>query len=175
MTAAIFVTAYVVFEPGWLLISRLVFACALIVLFVLDLRHRILPNVITLPGIAVGIVFSLLTEPGWLSSLIGIVAGGGILLAIAESYYWLRREEGMGMGDIKMLAMIGAFLGWKLMLLTLVISCVLGAIVGLAVIATRRGTMKYALPFGTFLAIGALVASIAGDSIVNWYVSFYQI
>jgi leader peptidase (prepilin peptidase)/N-methyltransferase len=79
----------------------------------------------------------------------------------------------MGGGDVKMLAMIGAFLGWKLVLITLVLSSVAGSLIGLFVILIKRGGMKYALPYGTFLALGALVASLAGDQIVNWYVSLY--
>ena len=80
----------------------------------------------------------------------------------------------MGFGDVKMLAMIGAFLGWKLMLLTLILSSFLGSAIGLGMIAARRGDMKYALPFGTFLAVGALAACVVGDRIVNWYASFYN-
>jgi leader peptidase (prepilin peptidase)/N-methyltransferase len=80
----------------------------------------------------------------------------------------------MGFGDVKMLAMIGAFLGWKLMLLTLVLSSFIGSVVGVTMILLKRGDMKYALPFGTFLAIGALIASAVGDDIVNWYASFYS-
>jgi leader peptidase (prepilin peptidase)/N-methyltransferase len=173
VTAAVCVAAYVLFDPSLLLVSRLVFACAMIVLFVVDLQHRILPNVITLPGIVVGFIFSLFVPPGWVDSLIGIVAGGGVLLLMAEMYYRLRKEEGLGMGDVKMLAMIGAFLGWRLMLVTLVLSSFLGSVIGLGMIALKKGDMKYALPFGTFLAIGALVASVAGDALLTWYLGFY--
>ena len=140
----------------------------------IDLRHHILPNGITLPGIVVGFAFSLLTEPGCMSSLIGIVAGGGTLLAIAQGYYLVRREEGLGMGDVKMLAMIGAFLGWKLMILTLVFSSLVGSIVGVGLIASGKGSMKYALPFGTFLAVAAMAAMFVGDPIVRWYLGFYS-
>jgi leader peptidase (prepilin peptidase) / N-methyltransferase len=157
--------------------ARLVFAFALIVLFVIDLQHRILPNVITVPGIAAGFLFSLVgppDQPGWMASLLGLVAGGGSLFLLAEAYYRVRGEEGLGMGDVKMLAMIGAFLGWKLMLLTLVFGSFLGSLVGVAMIVTRAGGLKYALPFGTFLAVAALAASIVGDPIVQWYVAFYR-
>lgn len=164
---------YEQFGLSVLFVSRLVFAFALLVLFVIDLRQRILPNIITLPGILVGFAFSLPGPPGWLDSLIGVLVGGGVLFLLAEGYYRIRHEEGMGMGDVKMLAMIGAFLGWKLMLLTLVLSSLLGAVVGLLMIAARKGDLKYALPFGTFLALAALVASVAGEPIVNWYLSFY--
>jgi leader peptidase (prepilin peptidase)/N-methyltransferase len=147
----------------------------MIVLFVVDLEHRILPDLITIPGIVVGFLFSLFMPPGWIDSLIGIVAGGGSLWLMGELYYRVRHEEGMGFGDVKMLAMIGAFLGWKLMLLTLVLSSFIGSIVGVAMIALKQGDMKYALPFGTFLALGALAASTVGDRLVAWYATFFYV
>src|SRR5205823_10304661 len=139
--------------------------CAMIVLFVIDLQHRILPNVITLPGIVAGFVCSLLVGPGWQASLIGIAAGGGTLWAIAEIYYRVRHEEGLGMGDVKMLGMIGAFLGWQLAILTLILASFAGTLIGLTLIATRRGGMKYELPFGTFLALGAATAAAVGPNL----------
>ena len=172
MTSVVFVAGYLLFGAQLLLVPRLVFACAMIVLFVIDLQHRMLPNVITLPGVLIGFVFSWFLPPGWFESLIGLMAGGGILLLMAEAYYRIRKEEGLGMGDVKMLAMIGAFLGWKLMLVTLVLSSFMGSIVGLTVIALKKGDMKYALPFGTFLAVGALVSSVAGDALLRWYLGF---
>jgi leader peptidase (prepilin peptidase)/N-methyltransferase len=173
-TGAVFAGGALVYGVSPLLFVRLAFACALIVLFVIDLQHRILPNAITLPGIAAGFLASLFLPPGWLSSLIGIAAGGGILFAIAEAYYRLRGIEGLGMGDVKMLAMIGAVLGWPLMLLTLVLASFVGSLVGVGLMASGRGGMQAALPFGTFLALGALVAAVAGDPILSWYLSFYR-
>jgi leader peptidase (prepilin peptidase)/N-methyltransferase len=173
-TGVVFAGAAIIYGLSPLLFVRLAFACALIVLFVIDLQHQILPNAITLPGIAAGFVASVFLPPGWLSSLIGILAGGGILFAIAEAYYRLRGIEGLGMGDVKMLAMIGAVLGWKLMLLTLVLASFAGSVVGVGLMATGRGGMQAALPFGTFLALGALVAAVAGDPILAWYLAFYQ-
>jgi len=156
-----------------LLASRLVFGCALIALFAIDLEHHLLPNAITVPGIAAGLVFSLFSEPGWQASLIGALAGGGALYAIAEAYYRVRHEEGLGMGDVKMLAMIGAFLGWKLVLVTLVLASFSGTIVGVGVLIARKESLKYALPFGTFLAIGAMVSAAVGDPLVAWYFGLY--
>jgi leader peptidase (prepilin peptidase)/N-methyltransferase len=174
ITGAVFVAAYLLY--GWtpLLLARLLFACAMIVLFAIDLRHRILPNVITLPGIVAGLAFSLFLPPGWLSSLAGLLVGGGVLWVIGEAYYRLRGIDGLGMGDVKMLAMIGAFLGWQLMLLTLVLASFAGSLVGIGLIVLGRGGMKAALPFGTFLAVGAIVAAVAGESIVTWYVTLYR-
>jgi leader peptidase (prepilin peptidase)/N-methyltransferase len=173
LTALMFAAAWSYYGPGLLLVSRVLFGCALIVLFAIDLEHHLLPNVITLPGIAVGFVFSLLVGPGWLESMIGIVVGGGALYAIAEIYYRVRGEEGLGMGDVKMLAMIGAFLGWKLTLVTLMLGSVAGSVIGLALIAGSRGGLKYALPFGTFLALGAGLAATVGQPILDWYLRFW--
>jgi leader peptidase (prepilin peptidase)/N-methyltransferase len=172
-TMAVFVLHGLAF--GWtaLLVPRLLFACALIVLFAIDLEHHLLPNVITLPGVVIGLIASAVLPPGLVDALIGVLIGGGVLWVIGEAYYRYSGQEGMGGGDVKMLAMIGAFLGWKLVLVTLVLSSFAGSVIGLIVIAVKRGGMKYALPYGTFLALGALVASLVGDRIVNWYVSLY--
>ena len=173
VTGALFVGGYLIY--GWtpLLAVRLLFACAMIVLFAIDLRHRILPNAITLPGIVAGLVFSAMLPPGWFASLLGAVLGGGVLFAIAEAYYRLRGVEGLGMGDVKMLAMIGAFLGPQLTLLTLIFASLTGSIVGVGLIASGRGGMQAALPFGTFLAVGALVAAVSGEQMLTWYLSLY--
>ena len=173
ITALTFLSGYLLYGISAIGAVRVLFACALIVLFVTDLQHKILPNVITVPGIVVGFVLSLFLPPGWRDSLIGIAIGGGTLFAIAEAYYRLRGLEGLGMGDVKLLGMIGAFLGWKLVLLTLVFASFAGSIAGVILIASGRGSMKYALPFGTYLAVAALVAAIWGTPIVDWYLGFY--
>ena len=172
-TAALFVLHYFVF--GWtpLLAVRLLFAASLVALFAIDLEHHLLPDVITLPGIGAGLLASLFLPPGIRDALIGILAGGGVLWLIGEAYYRYSGEEGMGGGDVKMLAMIGAFLGWQLVIVTLVFSSIAGSLIGILLIVTRRGGMKYALPYGTFLSIAALVASLAGVQIVDWYVGMY--
>lgn len=174
LTGAMFLTAFWYYGPTMLFVSRVLLGCALIALFAIDLEHHLLPNVITLPGVVVGFVFSFVSGPagpGWLSSLLGILVGGGILFAVAEAYYRIRHEEGLGMGDVKMLAMVGAFLGWPATLMTLMMGSIAGSVVGMALIASRRGDMKYALPFGTFLAMGAALSATVGPSLLTWYVS----
>ena len=172
-TALVFLLQY--WQLGWqpLLAVRLVFAAAMIALFVIDLQHRILPNVITLPGVVIGVAASVLFEPGWEASLIGVAAGGGVLWAVGEAYFRIRGEEGMGMGDVKMLAMVGAFLGWQLMLVTLLIASLAGSVVGGVMILLNRGSLKYALPLGSFLAAGALIATQVGRPLLEWYLGFY--
>lgn len=175
VTMVVFVAHALVFGADIVLVPRLLFASALIALFAIDLEHHLLPNAITLPGIAVGLAFSLLLPPGIVPALIGVLVGGGVLWLIGEAYFRLAGQEGMGGGDVKMLAMIGAFLGWKLVLVTLVFSSIAGSVIGMLVLASRRGGLKYALPYGTFLALGALVASLFGDRIVAWYVGLYDL
>ena len=172
LTSGLFVGAYLLYQPP-LMIQRLVFGCAMIVLFFVDLEHHRLPNEITVPGIVVGFLFSLFMSPGWLSSLIGILVGGGVLWLLGAVWFYIRHEEGMGFGDVKMLAMIGAFLGWKLTVATLLVSTILGSVIGLSMIAAKKGNLKTALPFGCFLAIGAILASVVGDRTVSWYLSLY--
>ena len=174
ITAVLCVIVVWVTPPGPLLVSRLLLLFILIALFGIDLAHQILPNSITLPGIVAGLLLSTIAPPGLRDAIIGIVLGGGVLYAIAFAYYLWRREEGLGMGDVKMLAMIGAFLGWKMVLVTLVLSSFSGALIGVGLIALQRGTMKLALPFGTFLAAGAVAAMLVGAPLADWYAGFLQ-
>jgi len=169
ITGALFLAGYVAFGLTPLLPVRLVFACAMVVLFAIDLEHQILPNEITLPGIAVGFICSVFLPPGWRSSLIGLAVGGLFPFLIAEAYLRIRGREGMGMGDFKMLAMVGAFLGWPLVWLTLILACVLGIVIGGTVLIVSRRAMATRIPFGTFIAVAALVCAYAEDPALRVY------
>ena len=174
VTAAVFVLVYAVFGPTLLFPIRVAFGCAMIVLFVIDLQHQILPNEITLPGIVVGLAASAFAEPGLNAAIIGALAGGGSLWLVAFGYERLRHKEGLGFGDVKMLAMIGAFLGWKLMLLTLVGASVLGSLVAGGLMLSGRAGWQSKLPLGTFLSLAALPVSLAGEAVVKWYEGLYS-
>ena len=173
VTPALFVLQY--WQLGWqpLLVVRLMFSCAMVILFVTDLKHRILPDSITLPGIGFGLAVSIVLAPGFRDGLIGMAAGGGMLFALGEAYYRMRGEEGLGMGDVKMVAMVGTFLGWKLMLVALVLASVLGSAIGIGMLLFGFANRQYLLPFGSFLAVGGLVAAVVGEPILTWYVSLY--
>ena len=171
ITALLFAAAYMVYGPTPLLLVRLLLISALIVLFAIDFEHQILPNVITLPGVAVGFVASLALPPGWQSSLIGLAAGGLFPFLIAEAYLRLRGQEGMGMGDFKMLAMVGAFLGWPLIWATLMLACLLGIVIGGGFLLLSRRGLATRVPFGTFIAAAALVCVLAGDAVMALYAS----
>lgn len=146
------------------------FCCLMIVLAAIDVEHLILPDRITLPGIVVGLALqSWLPWGGLRSAAAGVVVGGGVLLAVWGTWYLVRREEGMGLGDVKMLALIGAFLGWKGALVALFVAALSGALTGLALMWGRGVGMKAKLPFGAFLALGGLVALFVGRDIADWY------
>ena len=172
MTALMFAALWTRFGFGipWALYAA--FVSGLIVVTFVDLAHQIIPDVVSLPGICVGFVASFFL-PGisWTESLLGILIGGGLLLAVAEGYRFLRKKEGMGGGDIKLLAMIGAFLGWKSIPVTIFIASFLGALVGgLYLAVTRKGT-QVPIPFGPYLVMGALLDLFWGDELIDWYLS----
>jgi leader peptidase (prepilin peptidase)/N-methyltransferase len=171
-TAITFVAAWRAFGPTPLLATRLIFLSALIVLAVTDLRERLLPNAITLPGIIVGLVCSLVAPPGPVSALLGVVIGGVVPFVVGEIYYRVRGVDGLGMGDVKMLAMIGAFLGAPLALLTLFAASFLGVVVGVPIIILTRNR-DYPVPLGTLLSASAFAAAFAGQGIINWYTELY--
>jgi len=146
------------------------FVAALIVVSFIDLDHQIIPDAISLPGIVVGVVCAALgLGSGFTDSLIGVALGGGLLYAVAVGYELLTGREGMGGGDIKLLAMIGAFLGWRAVLVTLVLGSFTGAALGLALIVARGADARVPIPFGPFLALGSLCALFFGDRLIWWY------
>ena len=152
---------------AWLL------AAALVTISVIDLDHQIIPDVISLPGIPVGFLCSFaLPWVSWQSSLLGIVLGGGILLAIAFGYEWLTKQEGMGLGDVKLLAMLGGFLGAPAILPIIFLASIMGTMVGIPLMLITRAGRKLAIPFGPFLAGAALIYLYFVekiDPLARWY------
>jgi leader peptidase (prepilin peptidase) / N-methyltransferase len=174
----------------WLtLIADLLFVSLIVPLVFIDLRYKLLPNVITYPGFPLMVVMRVLAPDPWLitrtpklygaatpewmtalvGALIGAAVGGGSLWLVREAYYRLRHIEGMGPGDIKMMLMVGAFLGWQLTMLTIFIASLLGSIIGILLISARGGNMKMELPFGVFLGPAAILALFAGQGLIDWY------
>jgi leader peptidase (prepilin peptidase) / N-methyltransferase len=175
VTAVAFMLQGLVIGADWpLLGARLLFSALLIILFGTDLQTMRLPNAITYPGIVVGLVLSLFLPPGIKSAAIGAALGAGIPWLIRYAWFRVKRVEAMGLGDVKMLAMIGAFLGWQQVWVTLFIASITGAIVGLALLKLSGRASSAKIPFGTFLAVAALVASLAGDALVDWYIGQYR-
>jgi len=159
------------YGPDIRIIIPFFFLAALIVITFIDLDKRIILNVITLPGIVIGFAASfVMPAPGVVDSLTGIVAGGGILMGIAFAYHFITGKEGMGGGDIKFLAMIGAFIGWQGVLFTLFTASIFGAVSGVIIMIIFSRDSKYALPFGPFLALGAAAYLFYGDFLIQWYI-----
>lgn len=170
LTGLIAVALFVKFGLSRELFAMFVFAAAIVVITFIDLRLKIIPDVISIPGIIIGVILSFfLQSPGVINSLIGLAVGGGFLLSIAAGYYYLTGREGMGGGDIKLLAMIGAFLGWRAVIVTILAGSFLGALIGAAVMLIAGKSSKYAIPFGPFLAFGAFLHLFYGDELIRWY------
>ncbi len=151
--------------PG---LAAMLLVMVLLPLAFIDLEHHLLPDVLTLPGIAVGLACSWAGGLAPLGdALVGAAVGAAVPYAVMVAYRRLRGVEGMGLGDVKLLAMIGAFLGWRGMLLTLAVGATLGAITGVALIASGRGRRDTELPFGTFLCAAAVVVLFAGGAIMR--------
>ena len=169
-TALLFVGVVERFGIGLEGLAGLIFGCLLLVLAAIDFDHLLLPDRLTLPGILVGLAAQpWLPQTSLLDALLGVAVGAGLLILLINFWYWLRGEEGMGMGDVNMLAMVGAFVGWQGVLVTFALATVAGAACGLAMLVGGRLELRGRLPFGLFLALGGLVALFFGDRILAAY------
>lgn len=173
LLGAIIFTGIVWREPNWWAWPfEAYLLCALVVTTFVDLDHWIIPDKITLPGIVIGFISSFFVERlTWMNSLLGILFGGGSLLFVGWLYSLLAKKDGIGGGDIKYLAMAGAFLGLPATLMILILSSVVGSIFGLILLVLGRGHGKTAIPFGPFLAIATLIVFLFGDPLWQWYFS----
>lgn len=173
ITAALFTLLYIITGLTVELPVMLLFVSILIVISFIDLEFQIIPDILSLGGIVVGFLLSLVrTDFGMLDSIYGIFLGGGILFAIACGYQFLRKREGMGGGDIKLLGMIGAFCGFKGVIFSLMSGSLIGTIVGVPLMFIKGKGTGYAIPFGPFLSLGALIFVFAGDRIIYEFLGF---
>ena len=192
----LFLLSYSLLGPTVEFLRQATFGSLLIVLVMTDWQERILPDRINFPGMALGLLFAVLVPIGdgtgqWLArlagmgslpiaavslldGLLGALAGGGLLFVLGELYFRLRHREGMGFGDVKMMAMVGCFLGPKLTLLTILLGSFGVSVIGLLLMLALRKGSDYELPFGTFLGFAALFASLWGWPVLNWYGGFFS-
>jgi leader peptidase (prepilin peptidase) / N-methyltransferase len=173
LNGLLYAAVYLNFGPGWHLPMLFIFVSAMVVITFIDLEFQIIPDVITLPGIVLGLATAqfFLTDPfatnttlGFVDSLIGCLAGGVAFYLIA-----VLSRGGMGGGDVKMMAMVGAFTGWKGVFLTTLIGSVTGSIIGIAMMIFTGAGRKTKVPFGPFLALGSLIALFFGNFILSWF------
>jgi leader peptidase (prepilin peptidase)/N-methyltransferase len=169
-TATLFVLCAARFGADSSTAVAAVFCTLLLALALIDAKHFLLPDILTLPGLLIGLVLQpFFPTVEFIDALVGAVVGAGILILLINVWFWLRREEGMGLGDVNMLAMIGAFLGWQGVLVTLVAASFIGAVVGIVLVLARRLGFKSRLPFGAFLALGGLIALFWGQPLIALY------
>jgi leader peptidase (prepilin peptidase) / N-methyltransferase len=196
-TGLLFLACYLVFGLNAEALKWAIFGALMIVLTVTDLRERILPDKVNFVGLGLGLLLSFFTRPvdgtaTWLANhvfaypppdavlsfgdaLIGAGVASGLLWLVAEGYFRARGREGMGLGDVKMMAMAGAFLGLQRALLTILAGSLLGSVIGIAVIAIGRKGRDFELPFGTFLGAGAMLVVFFGSAALDWYRAFTHV
>jgi len=167
VTGALFGAAWLEFGPTAEFVVAAVLLAALVAITAIDLRHQIIPDAITLPGILAGVTANVATSHlNWADVALGIALGGGVFFAIIVA-----SRGGMGAGDMKLGAMLGAFLGWKIALFALMVAVVIGGVSAVALMALGVRNRKDAIPFGPFLALGGAAALFWGEGVVQWYAS----
>jgi leader peptidase (prepilin peptidase)/N-methyltransferase len=168
--AAGYVTILATFGVNWTAALYCLLFSALLVVTGTDLTHKIIPNVVTVPGIVLGLLGAATVLPvGLLDALMGVAIGGGLLWVLAWASPYLFGKEGMGGGDIKLVAMVGAFLGWKAALLTIMIGSLTGSVIGVSLIVLGFMKRDEYIPFGPFLVFGALVSMFFAQPLLQWY------
>ena len=166
VTAVLLLAGFFKFGPSFDFLVYAVVAPALVIITAIDIEHQIIPDVITLPGIALGLAVGTYTI-GYADSLLGFFVGGGLfyLLTVVS-------HGGMGGGDIKYISAAGAFLGWQKVLLVIFIGALLGSVVGVFQIAVQKKSRKSLIPFGPFLAAGTLITLFYGNSLIRLYLEY---
>ncbi len=157
------------FGPTLSFIIYYIWAAALLVVTFIDLDYQIIPDRISLGGIVIGLICVYFLPIGYKDALIGLGLGAGGLMAVIYGYYFLTGKQGMGGGDVKLLGMIGVFIGWQGVIFTIFMASLIGSIVGVSWMLYKGKDMKAAIPFGPFLALGALIFVFWGDPMIGWY------
>jgi leader peptidase (prepilin peptidase)/N-methyltransferase len=174
LTPAAFAVLFIRFGWGLTFVAAALFTSALIALGFIDFKHKILPDKITYPGIVLALGYAFLRpDLTFLQALLGGAVGAGFLLVVYGAYYLLRKKEGLGLGDVTMMLMVGAFLGWLNALLTLILASVVGAAAGILIMVLKKKDLQYMLPYGSFLAPAAFVALVWGSRIWAAYFSLF--
>jgi leader peptidase (prepilin peptidase)/N-methyltransferase len=171
LTGLIYLIIYLSYGLSIQSLVYLILASALIIIAFIDLKEQIVPDVISLPGIVVGLILSFIVPYiSFINSVLGALVGGGIILIIAWIGSIIFKKEAMGGGDVKLAAMIGAFLGWRYTIISLFWGFFLGALIGIILIMTKIKKREDTIPFGPFIALGSIITLLWGEKIIAWYI-----
>jgi leader peptidase (prepilin peptidase) / N-methyltransferase len=174
LTGLLSFVLFTIYGIGFQYLLSLLFAATLVTISFIDLDHRIIPDILSLPGVAAGWAVSFFPwGVYWIDSLIGTLAGGGSLYLVAVLYKRITGREGMGGGDIKLLAMIGAWMGWQALPLIVLIASLTGAVIGMVFILFSGKGYRFRIPFGPFLSLGALAYLFFGRDLTLWYFGLF--
>ena len=175
LTGLLSLFLYIRYGLSFQYLFMLAFVALLVAISFIDVRHQIIPDILSLPGILMGLGISLFWAHGfWLDSLIGSAAGGGALLSVAYGYEKLTGREGIGGGDIKLMAMIGAWVGWRALPLILLISSLTGAVIGTLFLLWAGKGYRARIPFGPFLSLAAVLHILWGNQLTRWYLGLFS-
>ena len=173
LTGLIYLIIYLLYGLSVQTLIYIILSSALIIIAFIDLNQQIIPDVISLPGIAIGFIISFFVPYiSFINSALGILAGGGIILIIALGGSAIFKKEAMGGGDVKLAAMIGAFLGWKYIIVSLFLGFFTGALTGIFLIIAKIKKKEDAVPFGPFIILGSFITLLWGEKIISWYLGF---
>jgi len=170
LTGIIYLIIYLIYGLSIQSLIYIILSSALIIIAFIDLNEQIVPDVISLPGIGVGLILSFFVPYlSFINSALGVVVGGGIILIIALVGSMIFKKEAMGGGDVKLAAMIGAFLGWRYTIISLFLGFFLGDLAGIFLILSKIKSKEDMVPFGPFIALGSLITLLWGEKIIAWY------
>lgn len=180
VTAVLSIATYAHFKsmPEYLIYFCFLVAPLIVVVFI-DLEHRLIPDVISVPGIVAGAMARLafmkegMLTPTLIDIALGVLVGGGFLCIVGLGYEFIKKQEGLGGGDVKLACMLGAFFGWKAIIFILLVSSILGSVVGLFLIFVLKKGLKYAMPYGPFLVAAAYIYLFFGERVLGWYLGLF--
>jgi leader peptidase (prepilin peptidase)/N-methyltransferase len=173
LTGLIYLIIYLTYGLSIQSLIYIILSSALVIIAFIDLNEQIVPDVISLPGIVIGFIISFFVPYiSFINSSLGVLVGGGIILGIGMAGSVIFKKEAMGGGDVKLAAMIGAFLGWKYITISLFLGFFLGALAGIFLIMAKIKSREDTVPFGPFIVLGSLITLLWGEKIISWYIGF---
>jgi len=171
LTGLIYLIVYLIYGLSIQTLVYIILSSALIIIAFIDLQEQIIPDIISLPGIVIGLILSFIVPyMSFINSALGALVGGGIILIIAWVGSIIFKKEAMGGGDVKLAAMIGAFLGWRYTIISLFLGFFIGALVGIILILSKIKSKEDMVPFGPFIVLGSIITLLWGEKILAWYI-----